>query len=228
MGHHSKPFLETALVASLLLLSVPQSAFSHVGHGDEFQATGGIERVAVNAETDPMLGILVSPIEQAGDAGVMVPATALVDADGKQLVFVQYENFYEPVEVTTGASQGDLIEVTSGLSVGEQLVTQGNLSLYAESRKTQTVDASASPDAIATSPTDLTHAQADAQGKPHSHDAAGNMAQASGEGAQGGMSKGLLAAAGGGVLLVLGAIALAAGKVRKQPSSLPGQDEAGY
>ncbi len=41
--------------------------------------------------------------------------TALVDADGKQLVFVQYENFYEPVEITTGATQGELIEVTEGL-----------------------------------------------------------------------------------------------------------------
>ncbi|MEY3300043.1 MAG: hypothetical protein RLZZ597_3303 [Cyanobacteriota bacterium] len=34
--------------------------------------------------------------------------------------FVQYENFYEPVDVTIGSTQGDLISVTEGLSVGEQ------------------------------------------------------------------------------------------------------------
>ncbi|WP_231636850.1 MULTISPECIES: hypothetical protein [Planktothricoides] len=62
----------------------------------------------------------------------MITFTALVDADGKQFVFVQYENFYEPLEVTTGATQGELISVTQGLSVGEKLVTQGSLSLNAE------------------------------------------------------------------------------------------------
>jgi len=35
----------------------------HVGHGDEFQATGGIERVQVNPETAQMLGIVVTPID---------------------------------------------------------------------------------------------------------------------------------------------------------------------
>lgn len=37
-----------------------------------------------------------------------------------------------------------------GLSVGENLVTQGSLSLYAESRKTKTPDTAATAEAIAT------------------------------------------------------------------------------
>ena len=91
---------------------------------------------------------------------------------------MEYENFYEPVEVTTGTMQGELIEVTEGLSVGEQLVTQGSLSLYAESRKTQTADAdteSSSETTTATTPTptDAT----DAQGIPDSQDASGNLVQ---------------------------------------------------
>jgi membrane fusion protein, cation efflux system len=65
----------------------------------------------------------------------MIPVTALVDADGKQLVFVKSNDFYEPVEITTGATQGELVEVTQGLTVGENLVTQGGLSLYSESLK---------------------------------------------------------------------------------------------
>ncbi len=84
-----------------------------------------------------MLGIVVEPIASApdGSSAVMIPVTALVDADGQQLVFVKYNDFYEPVTVTTGATQGELIEVAQGLTVGENLVTQGGLSLYAESKK---------------------------------------------------------------------------------------------
>lgn len=218
--------LVSSILAVTLSISCPTVVFAHVGHGDEFQATGGINRVQVNPETDQMLGIVVTAIEAttADGSGVMVPFTALVDADGKQLVFVQYENFYEPVEVTTGATQGDLISVTQGLSVGEKLVTQGSLSLYAESRKTQTADTATTPEPISApapvaiapvSPaTDQTHAQADAQGIPHSHDTSGNMVQSSGEQSgettqkSGGFPMGILAALGGGAALLVGAIAV--------------------
>jgi cation efflux system membrane fusion protein len=127
----------------------------------------------------------------------------LVDADGKQLVFVQYENFYEPVPVTTGATEGELIEVTEGLSVGEQLVTQGSLSLYAESRKTQTVDVAASSAPTSSPQTDITNAQADTTGNLVQSDA---IAQQTGETAQesGGFPMGILAALAGGVALLVG------------------------
>ncbi|MEL7068644.1 MAG: cobalt transporter [Cyanobacteria bacterium J06581_3] len=126
-----------------LSLSLATPTLAHVGHGDEFQSTGGVNRVEVKADTDALLGIQVNPIEAAADEGsaVLIPVTALVDDNGRQLVFVQYDNFYEPVDVVTGETQGELIEVTEGLSVGEQLVSQGSLSLYAESRKTQAAEA---------------------------------------------------------------------------------------
>ena len=133
-----KPFpLISSILAVSLAITAPTVVFAHVGHGDEFQSEGGIERVQANAETDSMLGIVVTPIAPAtdGSSAVMIPVTALVDADGQQLVFVKYDEFYEPVEVTTGATQGESIEVTQGLTVGENLVTEGSLSLYAESRK---------------------------------------------------------------------------------------------
>jgi membrane fusion protein, cation efflux system len=207
------PFMSTILAVSLLM-SVSSTVLAHVGHGDEFQSKGGINRVEVKTETDSLMGIVVNPIASSADGspGVMIPATALVDADGKPLVFVQYENFYEPVPITTGATKGDLIEVTQGLSVGEKLVTQGSLSLYAESRKTQTASASPSPSSIpspstiASSQTASTHAQADAQGVPHSHDASGNMAHD-----HSGIPVKLLAAVGGGTVLLGGAIAAMVG-----------------
>ncbi|NET90820.1 MAG: cobalt transporter [Kamptonema sp. SIO1D9] len=209
-----KSFSLVSLLSLSLTLGAPSVVLSHVGHGDEFQATGGIDRVEVNAETDGMLGIEVTPIAPAADgsSAVMIPVQALVDADGKQLVFVQYENFYEPVEVTTGETQGDMIEITEGLSVGEKLVTQGSLSLYAESRKTQTADAETevapAPSAeaeVAPSPSADAHAQADAQGIPHSHDTAGNMVES--EESKGFPAMATVGAIAGGLVIVGGAIA---------------------
>jgi membrane fusion protein, cation efflux system len=213
------------LLATSLAIGAPTVVFAHVGHGDEFQAEGGINRVQVNAETDSLLGIQVSPIAPAtdGSAAVLIPVTALVDADGQQLVFVQYENFYEPVPIKTGKTQGELVEVTEGLSLKEKLVTQGSLSLYAESRKTQTATASSEPAASAPPPTDASHAQADAQGIPHNHDAAGNLAESS-ETAEttsetGGFPMGILAAIGGGGVLLVGAIAVLGGNRKKSTFS---------
>ncbi len=187
--------LMSSILAASLIVCVPTVGFAHVGHGDEFQATGGINRVKVNPQTDQLLGIVVTAIASSAQAGsaVMIPVTALVDANGKQIVFVQYENFYEPVEVTTGATKGELIAVTTGLSVGEKLVTQGGLSLYAESRKTQTADTPGIPTTVA---------EADNQDTAHSHN---TTQQASG------LPMGILAGVGGGVVLVGGAIAVIAG-----------------
>jgi cation efflux system membrane fusion protein len=140
----------SSVLAVSLTIAAP-GAIAHVGHGDEFQAEGGVNRVEINPQTDALLGIQLTPIETtaAGSQGVMIPVTALVEDNGRQLVFVQYDNFYEPVPVSTGAIQGEQIEITEGLSVGEKLVTQGSLALYAESRKTQTAGAAATTDPAA-------------------------------------------------------------------------------
>ncbi len=136
---------KSLIIAAILTVSAP--AIAHTGHGDEFEATGDIQRIEVRSETDNQMGIQVAPIEPAADgsAAVLIPATALVEADGSSYVFVEYENFYEPVPVTTGASQGELIEIIEGLSVGEQLVTQGGLSLYAQSRRAQPSEVAEAP-----------------------------------------------------------------------------------
>mgnify|MGYP003493111436 FL=1 len=129
----------SSILAVGLVVGAPTIVLAHAGHGDEFQSEGGIGRVQVKAETDQMLGIVVEPIASApdGSSTVMIPVIALVDADGQQVVFVKNNDFYEPVTVTTGATQGELIEVSQGLTVGQNIVTQGGLSLYAESKKTK-------------------------------------------------------------------------------------------
>ncbi|MFE4108537.1 cobalt transporter [Almyronema epifaneia] len=172
------PLFSSVLALSLAI--VTPAALAHVGHGDEFQAEGGVDRVEVNAETDPLLGIQVAPIEVAvdGSGAVMIPVSALVEDNGRQLVFVEYEGFYEPVPVTTGEGQGEMIEILEGLSVGEQLVTQGSLSLYAESRKSQTAETPAN-DVVETEQGAISHAEADAQGIPHGHGLDGNPIESS-------------------------------------------------
>ncbi len=202
--------LLSPLLAAVLTLSTPAIAFAHVGHGDEFQSKGGIQKVKVNADTDKQLGIEVKAItpETGGGKAVLIPVTSLVDADGKQLVFVQYQNFYEPVPVKTGASKGDLIEITEGLSVGEKLVTQGSLTLYAESRKTKPTTATA---ATKTAPTAISN--------PVSPTAISNpVSSAATSNTEGGFPIMQASIAGGGALLVAaGVIAFAStrGKGKK-------------
>lgn len=231
--------LASSILALSLAIATPSlvsTVLAHVGHGDEFQAEGGINRVEVNPDTDPIMGIQVTPIEAAADGSgaVLIPVTAVVDADGKQLVFVQYENFYEPVPVTTGATQGELIEVLAGVTFGEQLVTQGSLSLYAESRKTQTAASEPAPNAAtattsttdpaAPAQTDITHAQADAQGIPHSHDQSGNLVASANTAPQEtlGLSGGKVAIGAGVLVLLTGAMAVFGGD-RKQKRTVFGK-----
>jgi cation efflux system membrane fusion protein len=129
----------------------------------------------------------------------MIPATALVETDGKKIAFVQADKFYEPVEIVTGAAKGDQIEVTQGLSAGEQLVTQGGLSLYSEALKAKgkpevaaapTVSPAAVANNPATTPTTAEHDKAHAEGKAHGHDE--------------GFSVKKLALVAGGAIVVLG------------------------
>jgi cation efflux system membrane fusion protein len=131
----------TSLTA-FALLAIPPGAMAHVGHGDEFQQQGDARQVKRNAESDGLLGVATVKPERGPD-GLTVPATALVDADGKPLLFVQTEKTYDPVFVETGANQGDRVIVTKGIDPSDDVVASGALSLYAESRKTQQAEPAA-------------------------------------------------------------------------------------
>lgn len=125
-------------------------AMAHVGHGDEFQQQGNVRQVKASAEIDSMLGITTAPATEAGGV-VVIPVAAVVDSDGKPLAFVKSGTTYDPVFLQTGASKGDQIAITDGsIAPGDEVVTQGALSLYAESKKSQGAVAS-SPAAPAAS-----------------------------------------------------------------------------
>ncbi len=62
-----------------------------------------------------------------------INSTAVVESDGKQIVFVQKDDDYARVEVTLGQTSGGLVEVKNGLVEGEQVVIKGASLLYAKS-----------------------------------------------------------------------------------------------
>ncbi|MCT0211166.1 MAG: hypothetical protein DCF18_11395 [Cyanobium sp.] len=133
--------LATSFSLGTLALGGLSPAMAHVGHGDEFQQKGNVRQVKASAEIDSLLGITTAPAAEAGGV-VTIPVAAVVDADGKPLAFVKSGATYDPVFLQTGASQGDQIEITDGsISPGDNVVTQGALSLYAESKKSQSAAA---------------------------------------------------------------------------------------
>ena len=124
-----------ALASAALLGSLPPAS-AHVGHGDEFQQQGAVRQVKANADTDALLGVLTEKPQQ-GPNGLSVPAAAVVDADGKPLVFVKTATTYDPVLVETGTTSGDRVTIATGVDATDEVVVQGALSLYAESKKSQ-------------------------------------------------------------------------------------------
>jgi cobalt-zinc-cadmium efflux system membrane fusion protein len=62
-----------------------------------------------------------------------IPSSAVVEANGKKLVYVQNGNAFQPVEVTLGQTSGDMVEVKTGLFEGDLVVTQRAPQLYAQS-----------------------------------------------------------------------------------------------
>ncbi|NER50147.1 MAG: efflux RND transporter periplasmic adaptor subunit [Symploca sp. SIO1A3] len=67
-------------------------------------------------------------------ATLVVPTSAVVDANGKQLIYVQNGlNNYQPVEVNFGETFENLVEVKNGLFEGDQVVVEGGVMLYAQS-----------------------------------------------------------------------------------------------
>lgn len=70
---------------------------------------------------------------QALNPVIAIPAIALVEVQGKKLVYVQNGKSFEPTEVTLGQVSDGFVEVKSGLFEGDRIVTEGAPLLYAQS-----------------------------------------------------------------------------------------------
>ena len=91
-----------------------------------------------NGELKPgMFASLEVLTDQTTSATLAIPQEAVVEANGKNLVFLQEDQgeVYESVAVSLGESSGGLVAVEKGLAEGDRIVTQGGIMLYAESFK---------------------------------------------------------------------------------------------
>ena len=90
--------------------------------------------------------------DQTPAAITVIPTSAIVEANNRQLVYLQNGNAYQPAEVTLGQTSGNLVEVKTGLFDGDRVVTQGAMQLYAQSlRGGNNTEAEAPPSAVAPS-----------------------------------------------------------------------------
>ena len=91
-----------------------------------------------NGELKPgMFASLEVLTDQSTSATLAIPQEAVVEADGKNLVFLLDDQggVYESVAVSLGESSGGLVAVEEGLTEGDRIVAQGGIMLYAESLK---------------------------------------------------------------------------------------------
>ncbi len=126
---------------SLKVASVPDRTFSGritiIGSVVE----GETRVVPVKAELDNTNGLLKPGMfaslevltDQTPNAVIAIPSSAVVDANGKKIVYVQNGDAYQSADVMLGQTSGDLVEVKSGLFDGDLVVTQRAIELYAQS-----------------------------------------------------------------------------------------------
>ena len=97
--------------------------------------------VPVKAELDNTDGLLKPGMfaqlevltDRTNAAILAVPSSAVVEGNGKKLVYVQNGNAYQSAEVMLGQTSGDMVEVKSGLFEGDLVVTGRAPQLYAQS-----------------------------------------------------------------------------------------------
>lgn len=75
---------------------------------------------------------------QIPTAVLAIPTSAVIDANGEKIVYVQNGDAYQPTEVTLGQTSGDVVEVKTGLFEGDRIVTQRATELYAQSLRGDT------------------------------------------------------------------------------------------
>lgn len=125
----------------LRVASLPELTFSGRISRIGTSVDGETQVVPVQAEVNNSLHQLkpgmfaeLEVLTNQTSAGILaIPTSAVVDANGKKLVYLQNGNAFQAVEVTLGQTSGDIVEVKSGLFEGDMIVTQRAPQLYAQS-----------------------------------------------------------------------------------------------
>lgn len=133
--------VETGQKVSIKIASLPSRTFTGQIKRIGSVVSGETRVVSVQAQLDNFSGQLKPGMfaqlevltDQTPTAIVAIKSSAVVEANGKKLVYIQNGNAYQSAEVTLGQSSGDRVEVKSGLFEGDRVVTQGAMQLYAQS-----------------------------------------------------------------------------------------------
>ncbi|WP_315791218.1 efflux RND transporter periplasmic adaptor subunit [Fischerella sp. JS2] len=150
--------VKTGQRVTLKVASMPERTFSGRISRIGTVVEGQTRVVPVQAEINNTAGQLKPGMfaevevltDQASATKLVIPTSAVVDANGKKTVYVQNGNAYQPVEVTLGQTSGDMIEVNSGLFEGDMIVTQRATQLYAQSLRGGSKPQEEAPQAKAT------------------------------------------------------------------------------
>lgn len=158
-GSDSSPFVIADLSTVWVNLTVYQRDLAHVepgqpveiqfGHGipdakgaiafvspalDETTRTATARIVLENPDGHWRPGLFVTGRIETGhdQASVVVPRSAITEMDGKQVVFVQTDEGFEPREVSVGRTTTEKAEILRGLTEGERYVARNVLALTTE------------------------------------------------------------------------------------------------
>jgi cobalt-zinc-cadmium efflux system membrane fusion protein len=126
---------------TLKVASIPERSFSGRISRVGTTVEGETRVLPVQAETNNTGGMLKPGMfaeleiftQQASKEVLAIPVSAVVDVNGKKLVYVQTGNAYQKVEVTLGQTSKNMVEVKTGLFEGDLIVTQRAPQLYAQS-----------------------------------------------------------------------------------------------
>ncbi len=133
--------VRTGQRVSVKVTSVPNRTFTGRIAVVNSVVEGETRVVPVKAQIDNPGGVLKPGMfaelevltDQTSSATLAIPSAAVVEANGKQQVYVQNGDAFQPVEVSLGQTSGDIVEVKSGLFEGDMVVTQRAPQLYAQS-----------------------------------------------------------------------------------------------
>lgn len=97
--------------------------------------------IPVKAELDNAAGLLKPGMfaelelatSKSTESVLVIPRSSIVEANGKQIVYIQNGDAFQPVEVSLGRESGDLVEVIDGVFEGDAIVTQRATQIYAQS-----------------------------------------------------------------------------------------------
>src|SRR5882724_8118809 len=79
----------------------------------------------------------VEIITDVSSSAISVPQSAVLEDDGKSVVFVAEGNAYQKRQVQLGIKTGDLVEIIDGLKAGDKVVVKGNYLLLQQGKGEQ-------------------------------------------------------------------------------------------